>query len=74
MITKICAHAATMVLTVGAQAACGSTSNVGQNSNQAAQANQICGQSARARSSRLSASRVRSAAMRAARARCGRGP
>ena len=49
MITKTFARPAIVLLTVAALAGCGSTSNVGQNSTQAAQAGQICGQSAAAK-------------------------
>ncbi|CDO91633.1 hypothetical protein AWC29_11410 [Mycobacterium triplex] len=44
MITKTFVRASALLL-VGALAGCGSTSNVGQNSTQAVQAGQICGQS-----------------------------
>ena len=46
MITKTFANVAIAVLTAGALAACGSTSNRGANNTQAAQAVQICGQDA----------------------------
>ncbi len=46
---KTFAHVAIAVLTVGALAACGSTSNVGQSTTEAAQAGQICGQGSAAK-------------------------
>ena len=49
MITKVFAHAATVVLTADRLAACGSTSDVGQNSPQGTQTSQICKQSSAAK-------------------------